>query len=281
MGERAAGPRGPGATRPRVHRRSRLFAWLLGVPADITRDWAQRFFAVQGIDRAMALGAQAFTALFPMLIVYSSLVSRASGRGFADKLIDTFDLSGAAAQSVRQAFSPASSAEGTVTALGAVLAVVSALSFARALQRLYEGAYGQAKRGVRASGWGLAWLGLIAVEFTIRPVVVGGLSGSLQVVASVALGCVVWLAAPYLLLARRLPWQRLVPGAVLAGVGMTALTVTSVIWLPRSVSSSASQFGVIGVAFALLGWLVAAGVVLVLAATGGAMVDARRRGTAS
>ena len=37
---------------------------------DLIRDWIGRFVAVQGVDRAMAIGAQAYTALFPLLIVY-------------------------------------------------------------------------------------------------------------------------------------------------------------------------------------------------------------------
>ena len=45
---------------------------------DIATDWLTRFVAVQGIDRAMAIGAQAYTALIPLLIVYASLLIPAS-----------------------------------------------------------------------------------------------------------------------------------------------------------------------------------------------------------
>jgi membrane protein len=56
---------------------------------------------------------------------------------------------------------------------------------------------------------------------------------------------------------------------------MTALSVGSVIWMPRTVSSSAEQFGAIGVAFSLLTWLVGGGLVLVVATAGGAVIDER------
>jgi membrane protein len=64
---------------------------------DIARDWLRRFVAVQGIDRAMAIGAQAYTALIPLLIVYSSLLPRSDNEDFADVLIRRFELSGSTA----------------------------------------------------------------------------------------------------------------------------------------------------------------------------------------
>jgi membrane protein len=80
---------------------------------------------------------------------------------------------------------------------------------------------------------------------------------------------------PYLLLGRRLSWRRLAPVAVLSTIGMTGVGIWSVIWMPHVVASSAKQFGVIGVGFALLTWLVAAAVVLTIAAAGGAVVADR------
>jgi membrane protein len=56
---------------------------------------------------------------------------------------------------------------------------------------------------------------------------------------------------------------------------MTVLGTTSAIWFPRTLASWADQFGVMGVAFALLSWLVAAGFVLVGAATLGAVTTER------
>ena len=47
--------------------------------------------------------------------------------------------------------------------------------------------------------------------------------------------------------------------------------------MPHSVAVSAGQFGTIGIAFALLSWLVGYGMVLVATAAGGAVVDARLR----
>jgi membrane protein len=77
-----------------------------------------------------------------------------------------------------------------------------------------------------------------------------------------------WLLLLELLLSRRIPLRRLLPGAVVAGVGQTAFSVYSAIWMPHVIAQNANQYGVIGVTFALLSWLVVLGLaVVVLAAT--------------
>jgi membrane protein len=66
----------------------------------------------------MAIGAQGYTALFPLLIVYASVLPRSGNQGFADMLVGRFDLSGSAAAGVRQAFAPAGDVESGATLLG-------------------------------------------------------------------------------------------------------------------------------------------------------------------
>jgi membrane protein len=159
-----------------------------------------------------------------------------------------------------------------------VLLIVSALSFTRALQRLYEDAYDERRLGVRGTPWNLTWLAVVAATIALRPLIVGLVGGAAGAIVALALNCGVWLVTPYLLLARRVAWQRLVPAALLTTFGITALSAWSLVWMPRAVASSARQFGIIGVGFALLTWLVVAGGVLALGATGGALIDARRSG---
>jgi membrane protein len=251
---------------------------MLRSAVELARSWATRFFDIQGVDRAMALAAQAFSALIPLLIVSSSVISRDDGASFADDLIDRFDLSGSAADTVELAFTSSQTVEDSISILGLLLLIFAGLSFTRGLQRLYEGAYGLPSRGYRNTPWGLAWLALIALYATLRPVLAGVFNdGAVRAGVSLALAAVAWTITPHLLLGRRLEWRRLVPGGVLAAVGMTALAASSVIWMPQTISSSAEQFGAIGVAFALLSWVVGAAFVLVGAATGGAVISERRR----
>src|SRR4051794_171314 len=131
------------------------------------RDWLERFVAVQGIDRAMAIAAQAYSAFLPLLIVYASLLPRSDNKSFADLLVKRFELSGSAASSVHLAFAPAGAVESSVTTLGIVLLLVSTLAFTRGLQRLYEGAYGLPTLGLRNTLRALLWLSTIAAIVTL------------------------------------------------------------------------------------------------------------------
>jgi membrane protein len=72
------------------------------------------------------------------------------------------------------------------------------------------------------------------------------------------------------LLGRVIPWHHLLPQALLTSLGLTALGIASVIYMPRALGSAAAQFGFIGIAFALLSWFCAVAFVLVAAAALGA-----------
>ena len=135
---------------------------------DFARDWIARFIGVQGIDRSMAIAAQSYTALFPLLIVYASVLP--SDRDFADVLIQRFELTGAAAESVERAFAPSGDVRSSVTVVGAGLLLVSALSFTRGLQRLYESSFGLPTLGMRNTKWGLLWLVIGTTIFVLTVV---------------------------------------------------------------------------------------------------------------
>ena len=239
-------------------------------------DCVERFFAVQGLDRAMALAAQAFTTLLPLLVVYGALVPAPNGSDFADRIVHRLELKGAAATSVHEAFASKSDTVGSVTTIGVVLLVISGLSFTRGLQRLFEGTYGLDKLGVRGTVNGLEWLVLLCVLLTVRPLLFGFVHGLAALILELGVSALVWLATPFLLLGRRIPWRRLVPGAVLTMVGMAGLSVAGAIYLPHSVTTLSKQFGFIGISFALVSWLFAAGSVLVASTSIAAVIDERR-----
>jgi membrane protein len=251
--------------------RPRALTRLLLAPAGPLTAWLQRLAALAAVDRAVALGALAFSALFPLLIVYSAVAPLRDVHHFAEQIIHRLKLSGAAASSVNEVFAPPSRVAQTITVLGVVLILASALSLARALQRLYELAYELPAAGIRGTPWHLLWIVSIPIYLTVRPLIAGLAGGWWNVVGSLLVGVVAWLFTPYILLGRRLPWRRLLPGAVLTAFGMTMLGIFSLVYLPHSIDTSARQFGTIGVAFALLGWLVLAGFVLVGSAAGGAV----------
>ena len=218
------------------------------------------------IDRSLALGTQAFSGLIPLLILLQA--AQPGKHSVAGDLIERFDLQGDAADSVREMFATPTD-EPTTTSLSVVLLIVSVLSFTRRLQRLYEGTWEIEQRGLRGTGSGLAWIAFIALYGSLHPVlddVVGGLAG---LALSLAGALLAGLVTPYVLLGRRLSWRRLLPQAVLTAAGLEALGIWSAIYMPRAIESSASAYGGIGVALAMLTWLWGLGIVLVLAAVYG------------
>jgi membrane protein len=276
VSEGAAAVRVPPRARPLLRGPMRV----LLAPAGPIRGWLERLLAVQAVDRGVALGALAFSAIFPLMIVYGAVVPFAQAHSFAEELDKRLHLTGAVAHTVSEAFAPPAGGTSGVTALGVVLVLVSALSLARGVQRLYELSYKLPPVGVRGTPWHLLWVALIPVYISVRPLVVEIAGGWWHIAGSLLLGTLAWLATPYVLLGRRLSWRRLAPGGILTGIAMTVLGVVSLVYLPHSVSSSASRYGTIGVAFALLSWLILTGFVLVGSATGGAValewLEARR-----
>jgi membrane protein len=252
---------------------------LLLAPSGPLAAWLSRLASLQAVDRGVALGALAFSALFPLLIVYSAVAPVKSTHEFAQHVVTRLHLTGAAAQSAREVFAPSSAVAHSITLIGVVLVVASSLSLARALQRLYELAYDLPAAGVRGTPWHLLWIVLIPLYVSLRPLVADLAGGWWRIAVSLALGAVAWLLTPYVLLGRRMDWRQLLPGAALASIGMTALAGFSLVYLPHSITSYAHRFGMIGVAFALLSWLVLAGFVLVGAVAGGsvALEELQRR----
>jgi membrane protein len=249
-----------------------LVRTAIGTVVTTMRRSVVRFVELQGMDRAMALAGQAFAALMPLLIVIGA-ASPTGGEDVAESLIDRLDLSGDAAEAVRAAVATPPDVYDSVTVTGSLLLVVSALSFTRALQRLYVIAWRLPPLGIRGNKWGLAWLAAFALFWSVQPAVVELFDGALATSATIATSCALWLFTPWILVGRAIAWRRLMPQAVLTSVGLTALAVGSAIYLPRAVASAAGQFGFIGVAFALLSWLFLVCFVLVAAAALGATLD--------
>lgn len=242
---------------------------------DLGRRSFALFARMGGVDRAMGLAAQAFTAVFPLLIVASATLQGGDGDSFGDVLVRKLHLSGDAADAAREAFPDSGSVEQSISILSVLILLISALSFTRALQRLYEQAWGLEARGMRDTPWGLAWLAAMCSYLALIPALHEVLPPWARFVESVLGSFFLWLATPYLVLARRLPWRRLVPQAVLAAVGIAALQAGSAIYMPRAMASAADQFGTIGFAFTLVSWLFAAGLVIAGTAAVGACVSAR------
>lgn len=231
----------------------------------------ERFVELQGMDRSMALAGQAFAALMPLLIVVGA-ASPAAGDDLADSLIDRLELTGEAADTMHAAVAAPAEVYDSVSLTGVLLLVISALSFTRALQRLYVLAWRLPPLGMKGNKWGLAWLGAFSVFWCVQPGVVEIFDGAVALTITIASSSALWLFTPWILVGKAVPWRLLLPQALLTSVGLTTLAIVSAVYLPRAVASAAGQFGFIGVAFALLSWLFLVAFVLVAAAALGATI---------
>jgi membrane protein len=228
----------------------------------------RRFHDIDGRDRALAVAGQAFTTLIPLLIVSAAL---APDDAVARRLVERFRLSGGAAEAVRLLFSRPPGTTGTITIVGGVVLFYSTLSFTRALQRLWEAAWELPGAGVRGTLHALTGFTLLLTQIIALALLAnafGGWPGAdvLGVALSVVVAAGLWLQLQYLLLSRRVPRARLVPGAVLAGAGQAVVSLYSAVWMPRLISTNAERYGVIGVTFALLTWLIVIAFCMVCAA---------------
>jgi membrane protein len=231
----------------------------------------------QGVDRAMVLASQAFTALIPLLILVSATVPTGSEDLVSDAFVRRFKLAGQAATAVREVF--AHSGDGSTGVLSVLLLVFSGVSLARRLQRMYLQAWGlDPLRGVRGSAY--AALGLVALVVEIgvlsmlrsvlRHLPLDALPGLLP---SMLASSLLWTSIPWLLLDRRVPWRRLLPAGALTGISTSVFGVATTIYMPELIESYSLQYGLFGVTLALVGWLLSVAMIVVTATVIAAELD--------
>jgi membrane protein len=265
-------------------------AWVTGTVDRLRRRIEQtllvrclrRYVRINGTTLALVIAAQAFTALIPLLIVVASLIPAGDRGDLGQTIVERFHVSGDAETAVRTLFSRPPGAAGAFTIVGFILLVVSGLSVSRALERTYEAAWGLPRAGVRGSLNGVVALTVLLTNIVLLALLAGLLRGVpagsiVTFLFRAGLSVLVWLVLQHLLLSGRVGWRPLLPGAIIAAVGQQAVSLSSAVWMPRLIEQNASRYGVIGVTFALLTWLLVIGVMLVAGAVVSAEMGGQRR----
>jgi membrane protein len=90
---------------------------------------------------------------------------------------------------------------------------------------------------------------------------------------SVLASLVLWTSVPWLLLDRRIPWRRLLPGGALAAAGSGVYGIATTIYMPRLVTSYSERYGLFGVTLALVGWLLCMSLIVIVATVAAAEFD--------
>jgi uncharacterized BrkB/YihY/UPF0761 family membrane protein len=224
----------------------------------------RQFVDLQGLDRAVVLASQAFTALIPLLILVTALAPADRSDVVSAAIVGRFELDGDSADAVRELF--AHSGDTSTGVLSVFLLLFSGISLARRLQRMYL----QAWRLQAAPGFGpavdaltgLAVLVLgIALLYTARSLV----GSALVAPVSLAAGLLVWTCVPWLLMNRRIALRRLLLGAALTSACTSVYGVASTIYMPPLFESYSERYGLFGVTLALIGWLLCIALIVVAA----------------
>lgn len=242
-----------------------------------------RLAELNPVERGLALGSKLFTAVIPLAIILSSLTS--SRDAVATRLIEGFGLTGSGAAALRELLRvPAGQTGSAISVIGILVLIYSMLSFSRALQRVYQDAWRLPAMNSRGIAWGLLWVVAFAVWFSLstpiaRALYARGLTLG-AVVVSVALGSILWMVTPFILLGRRVAMRALLPGGVATAILLIAFNIGSRVYLPRSTTSNVGRYGLVGVTFTILTWLFAFSLTLIASAAIGAVVSERRSGNA-
>jgi membrane protein len=247
-------------------------------PGRIVERGARALIDIEVFDRSMTLAAQAFTSVFPLLILVATLRPRQSHNQLGSALADSLGLNTQARETLEAALPKAGSAASTFGVIGALVVLISATSFSRALVRMYVRIWQAPRPSALRGYWRLfavlfGVITLLVLLTLVRRVLSGvPFSGVAEAVVSFVLGCLLWTWTPWVLLARQVPMRMLVPGGVLMAVCMIVLSIAGGIYLPIALSSATRQFGALGVSFTYVTWLFVIMIALVGSTTIGAVI---------
>lgn len=237
----------------------------------------QLFFTIEARDRVLMLAGQGFIALVPLFMVVASLTSASGVERVGDEIIETMGLTGGAAEAVTSLFAYPPGAAGGTTLFSLLLLLFSLNGFAKSVQRTFETAWGLPRMGMRATASrsvGLVVLlgcGSLAAWVSQQ---LGQLPVSLVIVLAVQLLVMGagWLVGTTMMLTQRVPVRYLLPGATVSAVLQLIAGWATAIYVPEIFARNAERYGVMGVALALVTWLIAVASVLVGGAIAGAVL---------
>lgn len=243
--------------------------WLRGTPWGRTA-WrvVQGLIEIELVDRSLALSAQIFTSVLPVIMAASASSGWYSAAG-AIRFQFGFDLGALPAGDAAQVSDSSLAAFGVV---GLLMVVFSGTSFARALGRVYGAVWQVNSIGPRDAWRWFAALFAVALSVALVGQTqnfahVRYLGWPLVLAGELTIWTLVWAFAPFLLtkgaLAGRVAWAT----GLLTATGLTVVHLAGRIALPRITANAQRHFGPLGLAFTSVSWLFVMSVVIVGAAS--------------
>jgi membrane protein len=265
---------GGSGTLPR--RRTPVRTWLHGT--FVWRVW-ERMLEIEFVDRSVALAGKAFVSFFPLVITVAAFMPEAARASIIGGLTMQLGLQGDALTMTRDAFGSAEDVQRATGLLGLALTIFFASSFTTALQRGFFHAWRRPRHGGIAHYWrGIVCLLTALAGMTLLGALAGAADGGLAVgvlaVLTLVMASGLWWFVAWFLLMGDVRARVLVPTGVFIGVATSMYAASSTIWMPENVTSNEAQFGVFGVALALIAWFSGAASCILIGACAGAVLAA-------
>jgi membrane protein len=233
---------------------------------------------IEFVDRSIALAGKAFVSFFPLVIVVAAFMPERIRSSIITALTARLGIRGDALVLAREAFASSDDIRKATGLLGLVFTILFATSFTTALQRIYLRAWRRPPRaaGVGAYWRGAAWLLVALVAMALLGGLRGALGGrlGLGLFAGVSLAVMagLWWFTAWFLLQGDVRARVLVPTGVITSIATAGYAASATIWMPRVVTSNEAQFGLFGVALALVTWFSGAAICVLIGACAGSVL---------
>jgi membrane protein len=233
----------------------------------------KRYGELNGNYLASAVTLSAFLSIFPLLLFAIAVLGfiSAGTPHLANDVVKNLGLTGTAADQIRTAIGTAQQSRRAASVIGVVGLLWSGLGLVAAVQYAINAAWQVTGRGWRDKLKGLLWLAgatlLILNSFAIAAVLnfLPGFLAPLGILAGLSVNLGLWVWTFKVLATRDVGWKALLPGAVVAALGLEILKAVGAFYVPRAVASASALYGTLGVVFAILAWLLFFGRLVVYA----------------
>ena len=99
-----------------------------------------------------------------------------------------------------------------------------------------------------------------------RTVLGGGAGIAAFVVVALALSTAIWWFTAWLMLKGQVRLRVLLPSGLITGIALSGYALSATLWMPNNVTSNNHQYGIFGVALALVAWFSGAAICIVAGA---------------
>ncbi|WP_225850529.1 YhjD/YihY/BrkB family envelope integrity protein [Streptomyces sp. HPF1205] len=235
-----------------------------------------RLLSANLLEAGTRLAAQVFLTAVPLLFVVAAFAPHDVRSALLASARGVFGLNGAAERQLREVHGTGSEElRQTTGAIGVVIALLSATSTSRAMARICERAWRLPRPAARTAvwrwfAWLVTWLGALVLQGPLRDGF--GAGPAVGVPLTLVSDILLWWWTQWLLLASRVAWRPLLPGAVLTAAAMTALSATARLYMPTALNRSLATYGSLGSVFTMQSWLIATCVVVAFTLTTGAVL---------